>query len=89
MIVSPASGNRGVTDTMSALREPMTRISGAMLKGRSSTSGDMLVVARSRLSPGGEVGGEEFLERGTVLENYRQSFLVPCINVLRREAEWM
>ena len=31
MIVSPGSGNRGVTDTMSALRDPMTRIRGGMM----------------------------------------------------------
>lgn len=30
MIVSPGSGKRGVTDTMSAFREPITRIVGAM-----------------------------------------------------------
>lgn len=31
VIVSPASGKRGVTETMSAFREPMTRIVGAMV----------------------------------------------------------
>jgi hypothetical protein len=31
VIVSPASGKRGVTETISAFREPMTRIVGGIL----------------------------------------------------------
>lgn len=30
-MVSPGSGKRGVTETMSALREPITRMMGAMV----------------------------------------------------------
>ena len=33
VIVSPGSGKRGVTETMSTFREPMTRISGGILEG--------------------------------------------------------
>lgn len=32
MIVSPGSGNRGATETMSALRDPMTRMRGVMVE---------------------------------------------------------
>ena len=32
MIVSPGFGNRGVTETISTLRDPMTRIRGAMVE---------------------------------------------------------
>lgn len=46
MIVSPASGNRGVTETMSTFREPRTRIRGGMVGGVLLFVGREVVVGR-------------------------------------------